>query len=410
MSAYAQMLLEKRANTYEQAKTLLDTAAAEKRDLTAEEQQSYDRMSSDLNDLRSQVDKIIADDRLADEIEESLRKLADQGIDPDKARKSDDEQLRAFLKGEKRDLELKGNPKDLHAMLQTRALGPGSAAVGGATIPTNFYNQLWAHLINASQFLASGITVLTTDSGAPIQLSTTTAHSTASWITAGSAVSESDPAFAQRTLGAYKAGLLLTVDQELINDTGVDLTGYLAMQAGRAVGNLVGSAMVTGTGTTQPTGITTLTTLGVTGATGVTGAPNFDNIINLYYSVIPQYRQSPSAGFVMADSTVGIIRTLKDSYGRYLWSPALDVKSPDTILGKPVVQEVSMPTVALNAKSVIFGDLQAYFARIVNGVRFEMSRDYAFGNDQITYRAILRADGTLLDQTGAVKHFVGAAS
>jgi hypothetical protein len=43
-------------------------------------------------------------------------------------------------------------------------------------------------------------------------------------------------------------------------------------------------------------------------------------------------------------------------------------------------------------------------------VRFERSDDYAFGNDQIAFRAIVRADGELADQTGSVKLFVGNAA
>ena len=48
--------------------------------------------------------------------------------------------------------------------------------------------------------------------------------------------------------------------------------------------------------------------------------------------------------------------------------------------------------------------------RLVNGVRFERSDSYAFNTDLVTFRAILRGDGDLVDTTGAVKAFVGAAS
>ena len=48
--------------------------------------------------------------------------------------------------------------------------------------------------------------------------------------------------------------------------------------------------------------------------------------------------------------------------------------------------------------------------RDVSGVRVERSVDFAFQNDLITYRFIMRTDGDLVDTTGAVKHFVGAAS
>jgi HK97 family phage major capsid protein len=373
-------------------------------------------MTGDLNSMRHQIDKLREDRANADASEESLRALAGLPKDGNIAPKEDatETALRSFLKGETRSLDISPTREQVRQAAAYREQRTGLSGLtqgaGAATQPTNFYNKLWAHLINASQFLQSGITVLQTDSGDTLQLPTTTAHSTASWTAQQAAITESDPVFVQRSLSAYKSALLITVANELITDTGVDLEGYLAMQAGRAVGNLIGQALVVGTGTTQPTGITTLTSLGVTGATAKAGAPSFDDVINLYYSVIPQYRASQSAAFVTADASIGQLRTLKDGQGRYLWQPGLTDGTPDTILGKRVVQEVWMPAQALNAKSLLFGDLSAYFARMVNGIRFEQSRDYAFNTDQVTFRCIARADGTLIDQTGAVKHFVGAAS
>jgi HK97 family phage major capsid protein len=70
----------------------------------------------------------------------------------------------------------------------------------------------------------------------------------------------------------------------------------------------------------------------------------------------------------------------------------------------------NVAAVAVSAKSVVFGDISKYFVRMAGGVRFERSDDYAFNSDLTTFRAIVRADGLLVDQTGAVKVFTGAAS
>jgi hypothetical protein len=52
----------------------------------------------------------------------------------------------------------------------------------------------------------------------------------------------------------------------------------------------------------------------------------------------------------------------------------------------------------------VFGDFSRYFVRLVGGIRFERSDEYAFNADLITYRALLRGDGALMDTTGAVKY------
>lgn len=400
MSEYIKKLSEKRQNTWNEAKALLDVASTENRELTAEETEKYGRMTTDLNEMRSQIDKFVEDEKSAEAAEAALRSLANR--EPSKVVEQEsesDKEFRSFIKGETRSLTVKPEKRDLTK---------GTATAGGNTVPTSFYGQLWAHLIEVAN-IVNYATVLRTDSGENIEVPTTTAHSSGALTTEGSAITESDPAFAKRTLGAYKYATAIQVSSELLADTGVDLQGYLAMQAGRAVGNAIGAHLITGTGSSQPTGIMTSTTLGVTGATSVAGAFTADNLIDLYYSVIAPYRNSGSAGWLMKDATLANVRKLKGSDNNYLWVPGL-AGAPDTILGKPVVTDPNVASVAIGAKSVAFGDMSAYFVRLAGGIRFERSDDFAFNSDLVTFRCIVRGDGILVDQTGAVKHFIGGAS
>jgi hypothetical protein len=50
------------------------------------------------------------------------------------------------------------------------------------------------------------------------------------------------------------------------------------------------------------------------------------------------------------------------------------------------------------------------FVRLVNGTRSEQSRDYAFNTDQTVFRAVLRADGALVDTTGAINWLANSAT
>lgn len=400
MSEMAKRLLEQRANTWEQAKALVDTAVAEKREMTAEEEASYARMTADLDSLRSRADKFAADEAAAADVEASLRSVAERRQEREVP--AEESELRSFLRGEKREFVARPNVQEM------RDLSKGTATAGGNTVPTSFYGRLWEHLIETAA-IVNYATVIRTESGENLEFPTTTAHSTGALTAENAAIAESDPAFAKRTLGAYKYATLIQAPRELIDDTGVDLEGYLARQAGRAVGNSLGAHLVTGTGTAQPTGIMTSTTLGVTGGAGASGAFTADNLIDLYYSVISPYRNSGSAAWLMRDATLATVRKLKGSDNNYLWVPGL-AGAPDTILGKPVATDPNVAAVALSAKSVAFGDMSAYYVRLAGGIRFERSDDFAFNTDQATFRCIVRGDGVLLDQTGAVKHFIGNAA
>jgi HK97 family phage major capsid protein len=157
--------------------------------------------------------------------------------------------------------------------------------------------------------------------------------------------------------------------------------------------------------------LVTAASLGVTGATtAAAGKFTADELIDLFYSVIAPYRNSSSCGWLMRDTTMGAVRKLKDTTGQYLWQPSIQVGVPDTLLSKPVNTDPNVAAVALGAKSVVFGDFSQYFVRQVNGIRFERSDDFAFNTDLTTYRCIVRADGDLVDTTGAIKYFIGNAA
>jgi HK97 family phage major capsid protein len=407
MSDYAKRLLEERANTWEQAKALLDVAVAEKRELSAEETVQYDRMTADIESLRSRADKLVEDQRNADAAEASLRALVRTPASAPAAEEGDNAELRKFLAGESRSYDARPANR-----AEARALSKGTATAGGNTVPTSFYAQLWEHLRENATLLGGGATVLTTDGGESIEVPTTTSFGAAAAVAEAGTLAGTDPAFTKRTLGAFKFGQLVTISRELLEDTGVDIEGFLARQVGQNVGNAIGAQFITGVGTTAPTGITISSTLGVTGATSVVGVPTLDNLIDLYYSVIAPYRNQSAAKWLMKDSTAAVIRKFREGAGTgaYLWQPSIVAGQPDLLLSKPVLTDPNVAATGLSAKSVLFGDLSAYAIRIVNGIRFERSDEFAFNTDQVTFRAVVRADGLLIDQTGAVKHFVGGAS
>ena len=405
-----QRLVERRQNAWSQAQEILSRADDETRGLTGEEESAWQSANADLDALDQRIKSLVdAEQRAADTaaamsaIEATpAERQAPAAVD------SDATAMRYFQGAEGRHFEARAGRR--MGTEEFRTLSKLTAGAGANTVKTSFYDRLIAHMIEVSGILKAGPTVLQTSTGEQIQVPKTTAHSTAALVAEAGTISASDPAFGQVPLDAYKYAFLTQVSNELLNDTSVDLLGYLAMQAGRALGNALGAALITGTGSSQPNGVVTAATSAVTGGTGVSGAFTYDNLVDLYFSVIAPYRDSASCGWLLKDSSLATARKIKDSQNRPLWEPSLVAGTPDTLLGKPVWTDPNVAAVALNAKSVLFGDFSQYFVRLVDGIRFERSDDYAFNTDLVTYRAILRGDGDLVDTTGAVKYFTGAAS
>jgi HK97 family phage major capsid protein len=406
----AQMLLEQRRKLEEQFRAIVERAETEKRELSGEEAGQLDKLSADMTALRARSDQLVKFHEDQKQMEEALRGAGHHSqTERETEAAGITAQFRQLYKREVGALEF--TPvRSLDAVRETRALSKGTATAGGNTVPTTFIDKLYEHLIETATLLRGGATVFNTTSGENIEMPITTSHGTAALVAEAGTIPQADPAFGKRTLGAYKYGDLILVPNELLTDTAVDLEGYLARQAGRAVGNALGAHLVTGTGTAQPAGIMNSTTLGVTTGTGVAGVPTFDNMIDLLYSVIGPYRNSPNAAWLIKDTTAGALRKLKDTSGRYLWEPSVVPGTPDTILGHAVLTDPFMAATGVNNKSVAFGDLSTYYVRLVNNVRFERSDDFRFDTDQVAFRCLIRGDGLLLDQSGAVKHIVGAAT
>ncbi|MGP4083161.1 phage major capsid protein [Streptomyces sp. KR55] len=406
MSEMVKRLRERRENVWEQAKAIADRAADENRALSGEEEGEWQSLNAELDALDKRIKNVIDGEQRAKDAEDAMAKLRGEprkqsGNGP---QAQGNDELRAFLRGEgARYYDVVPN-----GPVNYRDLSKLTAGAGGNLVPTGFYERLMAHLIETSAVLQTNPTVLNTSSGESIQVPKTTAHSSAAIVTEAAAISESDPAFGQVTLGAFKYGTLIQVSRELLTDAGVDLEGYLSMQAGRALGNAFGAHMVTGTGTGQPRGVVTDATVGKTGATAG-GAITADDLIDLQYSVIAPYRASSSCFWTVKDATLGNIRKLKSTDGQYIWQPSLVAGAPDLLLGKPIVTDPNVAAVGSSAKSVVFGDMSQYFVRLAGGIRFERSDDFAFNTDLVTFRALLRADAALVDLTGAVKVFQGAA-
>ena len=402
MSAeFAKFLREQRANVREQQKALLDAAIEAKRDLTAEEQSSYDKMDADVISLGESVRKLeesMQEDRA---IADAFERLGAQPGNDATRKKNTTEELRSFLKGNgKRGMDI---PVELRADQTT------STAAG--VIPTGFYGQLWEYMIETSSVLQLNPQILRTNSGETIKLPRATAHSTAGAVTESVTISASDPTLDSVNSTVTKSGYLTQFSTELLDDSGVDLQGYLARSAGRALGNVVGSAAVTAAIAAASAGVTAGNGIGAVTSYGTqsTEGEGFDFLIDLYYSVIAPYRNSASCGWLMSDVGASKVRKLKSADGVYAWQPSVIVGQPDLVLGKPVVTDTNVADPALSAKSILFGDWSSLVVRIAGGFRFERSDEFAFDADMTTFRALVR-HGTVSVDANALKSFVHAAS
>ena len=396
MSDYIKRQVEERARAFESAKALLDNAASEKRDLNAEESAQYAAINADIDARGLVIGQMLADEKRDAEIRSAVAGHVEARPEERAAEvQTDADRIRSLARGETRSLNFER--RDV------------TKAATGAPVPTSFYDTIIEVARYTGPMLETS-TVLNTAGGENLQIPRTNAYSTGGIIGEGSAISESDPTFqAFLTLGAFKYSFLVQVSLEMIEDSGVDLLGYMGTNVGQALGLAVNAGLTTGTGTIMPNGVVTSAGSGITGGTGVSGAFTTNNVIDLVYSTDNAVRRLPGFGIMGGATAMAAARKLQDGNGSYVWQPSLQAGQPDRLLGYAVFENPSMAAVALSAKSLIAGDLKSYLVRQVGGIRLDRSDDYAFADGLVTFRAIFRVDGGL-PQTAHVKTFVGGAS
>ena len=381
-------LRSKRAKLWEGTKAFLETHRRENGTLSAEDDATYTKMEQEISDLGREISRLerqeAMDAELSKPVNTPITTRPGAAKEDTKTGRASDAYRKNFWNA------MRSKTPDRSI---TDALQIGTDSEGGYLIPDEFERTLLSGLEENNIFrtLANIIQTTSGDRKIPIVAS----HGSAAWVDEEGAYSESDDAFAQITLGAYKLGTMMKVSDELLNDSVFDLENYLSGEFARRIGNAEEDAFINGDGVGKPTGILAAkggADIGVTTSSGT--AFTADDLINLYHSLLTPYRKK--AVWLMNDSTVQFIRKLKDSNGQYLWQPSLVAGTPNTILGCPVMVSRYMPEIGAGNKAVAFGDFSYFWIADRQGRSFMRLNELFAAHGQVGFRGSQRVDGKLI--------------
>jgi HK97 family phage major capsid protein len=389
MSDITKKLHEQYRNDWEEAKSLLNVAADEKRELSAEEEARWTSLNDSMSARKAKMDQVAA----AEERSEKIGALAERALKVENAVKADNDSdvLRAIATGEKR-----------RAQFEIRAL-----ASAAATVPVTFADFVVVALTEGNP-IYEGATKLRTTTGEQITLPRVTANQTAAFVTEGSTINAADPTISSITLFANKIASLTLLSAELVRDAGFDILGTVGRQAGAQIAFIAGSAMTIGTGTVQPQGfVSAATGLSTATKSGTVSATFFDalDLTTVLYSLTPSYRNTNTVWHA-ATSAVSKLRKLQDLNGQFVFQPSMAAGQPDTLMGYRLKENVHMAAVASASKSVAIVHEPSYYVRELP-IEVASSSDYLFNTNQIALRTLYGVDGNIPDIL-AVKVLVSA--
>lgn len=384
-------LREKRAKAWDAAKQFLDAKRGADGMLSEEDTATYDKMEQDVMNLGKEIERLERQAAIDAELSKATstpltgKPGAKMGKDEkEKAGRASDEYKCSFW-----------NAMRVKAPMPSvlNALQEGTDSEGGYLVPDEFERTLVEALEEENVFrtLAHVIRTSSGDRKIPVVAS----KGSASWVDEEGAYQESDDAFSQVSIGAYKLGTMIKVSEELLADSVFDLEAYISKEFARRIGSREEESFFNGDGKGKPLGILAASggaEVGVTAASAT--AITADEVIDLFYSLKAPYRKN--AVWLLNDATVKQIRKLKDSTGQYLWQPSLVAGTPDTILGRPVKTSAFMPTAAAGAKTIAFGDFKYYWIADRQGRTFKKLSELFAATGQVGFMGTQRVDGKLI--------------
>lgn len=403
-----QALRERRAAIAQSIHKLLDDHPGEK--WTAALQEKYDQGMAEIEAIAAEASRVQAVlDLIADNADtDAVRTVVDRAARDQKRPANVDAFWKLMKNGEKL-----VTPEEWAVLRNTMSVG--TSAQGGYTVPTEVATSV-ADALKAYGGMRDVAEVFRTAQGNDINFPTSDGTTeTGELIGENTTATGADPSFGVVTLKTYKfSSKIVAVPFELLQDTSIDMEGFIRTRLVTRLGRVTNTYFTTGTGISQPNGIVTAASAGKIGTTGQTTTVIFDDLIDLIHSVDPAYRALGRCKFMLNDASLKIIHKLKDTAGRPIFLPGYDGLSgpmADTILGYPIQINQDVATMAANAKSILFGDFAFYKIRDAMDIqmfRFDDSAYIKLG--QIGFLAWMRSGGNFTDVGGAVKYYANSAT
>jgi len=372
MSDFVKRQQELKANLTMQIREVIDGAESEGRGLDQAELTKIERIEADIENAQRSIETASKAEERAAEVA-----LASRGFEVVEEGRGDAEIFRSMARGEVRFHEFKNSEK--------RAL-----VASANTVPVDFLDRVFNLAKLVGPYLETS-EVFVRDSGSDLRIPVMSGYSTASEVTEGSAISESNPTYSSILLNPAKQAFIVQLSNELVADAGFDIEANVAEQAGVAIGTRANAVIHAAVTAVAGSGVTAGTTNAITG----------DELIDLAYSVDGMARMLPGAAYMVNTSTLGAIRKLKDNDGRYI----LDVVAggPSTILGHPVLENPAVADIGTGNKAVFFGHWPSVKVA-TTGLEVSVSTDAYFANDVTGYRFVYRLGAGVANGANHIKY------
>lgn len=337
-------LEEKRTELLNEMTNIVESAKAETRTLTDEEETRYDEIKKEI----SKIDKTLSaiDEQRAFNKIPTKKNAEEEGLE----------------------LEERAFANYIRGVVETRAT---NLAVGdnGAVIPKTIAQKIIkkVHDISPIYQLATRYNVkgdLTIPYYDESSSSITTAYATEF-----TDLESSSGKFLNIELKGYLAGALTKVSKSLVNNSDFDLVSFVITAMAESIAIFIEKELLKGT-LNKVTGLSTVKQK-VTAASST--ALTADELIDVQ-EMVPDIYQA-GAIWIMNKATRTAIRKLKDNDGNYLLNKDVSAKWGYTLLGKDVYTSENMDAISSEKTAIYYGDMSGLAVKLSEDVNIEVLRE-----------------------------------
>lgn len=428
-------LRDELATLSQQAQNLQNTADAEKRDLTDEEQAEVETIFARFELVEAEIDRR---ENIAD-INARISEPAGRITDPDA---SNDADINAAEKptapkrrpagrkvpAQARDAAdvgrhgfnsfgqfaqavksaVRAAPGSIDPRLTmnapTTTSTEGTGADGGFAVPPDFRTAIMEKVMGEDSLIGRTDQLTSSSNSITLPKDETTPWQTsggiqATWEGEGSQLSQSKVALDQDTIRLNKLTALVPVTEELLEDAGA-LSTYINRKTPEKFDFKINDAIVNGTGAGQPKGILNSDALVTVAKESGQSADTllFQNVVNMWSRVYGPCRQK-GVWLYNQDIEPQLLQMAfpNSSSGTavpvYMPAGGLSQSPYATLMGRPMIPTQACPSLG-DAGDLVFADLSQYMTAVkTGGIRQDVSMHLWFDYDTLAFRFIMRVAG-----------------
>lgn len=352
-------------------------------------------------------------------LRERVEELEAKGKSPGKtgAEKVMDEYKTAFMgwmrsRGQSAEHEQKMQQVAQKAAAEHKDITIGTGSAGGFGVPEEISREIEKHELKFSpvRSLVKVVRAGTSDYKELLAIN----GATSGWVgETGSRTATTTPTLREITPTHGELYAYPQVSEWSLDDVFFNVESWLSEAVGESFAVAEATAVLSGNGTNQPTGMLNSAPTAVSDETASRAAAVYefianvdaglallpDRLIDTQYKLNSAYQMG--AVWAMNSTTAGVVRKLKDTTNQYLWQPSLIVGQPDTLLGKPISVWEQMAAIANNAHPIAYGNFRRGYV-IADRVGLRITRDSVTNIGHVRFY-VRRREGGIVLNNNAIK-------